>query len=102
MRSNNEDSDDIGVSYTMSPIYIENNMNIDNLILSRWNTSMKNGYFRFLNKLSTVLAEGNIGCVGTTLILSRRKYCQENIGFLYNFSQIDQLIGMNEEILFWN
>lgn len=78
----------------MSPLHIENNMNIDNLILSRWKTFMKNGHFRCLNILSTVLAEGNTRCVGTTLIPCKRKYCQEDMDFLYNFSQTDQLIGM--------
>ena len=76
---------------------IENQLNIDNIILSRWNAAMNNGFFRSVfvplaEKLILNFGSEKIILVGTGLTQLEKRSCQENLDFSSNISQTDQPI----------
>ena len=82
------------VCYNSQSLAIENQLNIDNIILSRWNTAMKNGNFRFgyLEKLISEVGRVLIILVGTALSQLEKRPCQGNSDFWSSTSQIDPQI----------
>ena len=84
------------LSYNMSQS-IEKQLDIDKIILSKWKTFMALGNFRFVSskhgKYNLTLGTDLIILVDTVLILSKKRFCEENLDFLFSISQIGRPIG---------